>query len=128
MRQAFTETDYFRRNLRLVDVLVDEEALRDGETLHWLHYDLGHGYCTHDFFTQCAHRMACARCSFYLPKASTQAQLLEAKTHLRHMMQEMELTDGEVAAVEGDLTALETLIQTLQQVTTPDHGTEGGQP
>ena len=128
VRQAFTETDYFRRNLRLVDVLVDEEALRDGETLHWLHYDLGHGYCTHDFFTQCAHRMACARCSFYLPKASTQAQLLEAKTHLRHMMQEMELTDGEVAAVEGDLTALETLIQTLQQVTTPDHGTEGGQP
>ncbi len=72
--------------------------------------------------------MACARCSFYLPKDSTQAQLLEAKTNLRHMMQEMELTDEEMAAVEGDVTVLETLIHTLQQVATPDHDTEGGLP
>ena len=125
--QAYTETDYFRRNLRLVDVLVDEDALRAGETLHWLHYDLGHGYCTHDFFAQCAHRMACARCSFYLPKTSSQAQILEAKTHLRHMMQEIELTSEELSAVEGDLQALDRLLETLRQAATPDT-TTGEQP
>lgn len=117
---AYTRTDYFERNLRLVDVLVDQEAVRSGETHTWMHYDLGHGYCTHDFFAACAHRMACARCTFYLPKTSTQAQLLEAKTHLRRMMQEIDLTDDERAAVEGDIAALERLVTSLQNQAPPD--------
>ncbi len=32
----------------------------------WKFYDLGHGYCTYDFFEQCQHRMACAKCDFYM--------------------------------------------------------------
>lgn len=40
----------------------------------WKFYDLGHGYRTYDFFDQCPHRMACAKCSFYLPKHSSQMQ------------------------------------------------------
>ncbi len=120
LADTYTDTDYFERNLRLVDVLVDQEAISAGATDHWLHYDLGHGYCNNDFFVHCAHRMACARCTFYLPKDSTQAQLLEAKRHLRHMMQSIELTDAEVAAVSGDLEALDNLLQSLQSVATPD--------
>ena len=120
LADTYMDTDYFERNLRLVDVLVDQNAIRNGATDHWLHYDLGHGYCNNDFFVHCAHRMACARCTFYLPKGSTQAQLLEAKRHLRHMMQSIELTDAEVAAVSGDLNAVENLLQSLQTVATPD--------
>lgn len=118
--EAYTSSDYFERNLRLVDVLVDQDAVRSGETATWMHYDLGHGYCTHDFFAACVHRMACARCTFYLPKSSTQAQLLEAKTNLRRMMQEIALTDEETAAVEGDIAALEGLVASLRNQTTPD--------
>jgi integrase len=124
LADTYADTDYFERNLRLIDVLVDQDAIHNGATDHWLHYDLGHGYCNNDFFVHCAHRMACARCTFYLPKDSTQAQLLEAKGHLRHMMQSIELTDAEVAAVSGDLEALENLLQSLQSVSTPDGQTQ----
>ena len=118
--QAYTDTDYFERNLRMVDVLLDQNAVLSGATDNWLHYDLGHGYCSNDFFVKCAHRMACARCSFYLPKTSSKAQMLEASTNIRRMMQEIELTDEEIAATEGDLIALERLIATLETVPTPD--------
>lgn len=118
--QAYTRSDYFERNLRLVQVLVDQDAVRSGETDTWMHYDLGHGYCTHDFFAACVHRMACARCTFYLSRSSTQAQMLEAKTNLRRMMQEIKLTDEETAAVEGDIAALEHLVVSLRNRSTPD--------
>ena len=52
----------------------------------WQFYDLGHGYCSYSFFEQCPHRMACARCDFYLPKHSGKAQLLEAKDNLQRML------------------------------------------
>lgn len=75
---------YFARNLRAVEILVDQDAVRTGRAAGeaWKHYDLGHGYCTYDFFDQCAHRMACARCAFYLSKSSAKAMLLEGKANL----------------------------------------------
>ncbi len=45
--------------------------------------------------------MACAKCSFYLPKESTKAQLLEAKANLLRLRQDIPLADAELAAVEG---------------------------
>ena len=57
----------------------------------WKFYDLGHGYCTYDFFEQCPHRMACAKCDFYMPKDSTAALLLEGKEHLLRLLQEIPL-------------------------------------
>jgi hypothetical protein len=69
--------------VRTIEVLVDRDAVTSGAAIDdepWQHYDLGHGYCTYTFFEQCPHRMACARCDFYLPKDSTKSQLLEAKT------------------------------------------------
>jgi len=77
------------------------------------------GQSTYDFFDQCLHRMACAKCSFYAPKESTQAQLLEAKTNLERMMQEIPLREEERAAVEDGLVAVEKLCARLLDVPTP---------
>jgi hypothetical protein len=71
------------------------------------------------FFDQCPHRMACAKCSFYVPKESIQAQLLEAKTNLERMIQEVPLREEERAAVEDGLVAVENLYARLLDVPTP---------
>ena len=64
--------------------------------------------------------MACAKCAFYIPKNSSAAQVLEAKTNLQHMLQEIPLSDAEVAAVEDGLQALEQLRLRLLDVPTPE--------
>jgi hypothetical protein len=83
------------------------------------YFDLGHGYCTYSFFEQCPHRMACARCDFYLPKDSSRAQLLEAKDNLQRMLAQIPLTDDERYAVEDGAAAVERLIARLADVPTP---------
>jgi len=45
--------------------------------------------------------------------------LVESKTHLQRMQQAIPLTDEELAAVEGDLTATEQLIAGLAAIPTP---------
>lgn len=94
LARAFTEAGYFERNTRMIEVLIDQEAIRNGAAAAgepWKFYDLGHGYCTYEFFEQCPHRMACAQCSFYQPKGSSQAQMLEAKANLQRMLQAIPL-------------------------------------
>jgi hypothetical protein len=63
--------------------------------------------------------MACAKCSFYLPKDSTKAQLLEAKANLLRLRQEIPLAEAELAAVEEGVVAYERLLATLADVPTP---------
>ena len=63
--------------------------------------------------------MACARCDFYIPKPSSEAQLLEAKNGLQRMLVEIPLTDEERAAVEGDEQAVGRLIDLLADTRTP---------
>ncbi len=63
--------------------------------------------------------MACAPCSFYRPKGSTQAQRLEGKTNLLHLLQEIPLNEEERAAVEDGIEAMEKLCQQLADVPTP---------
>jgi hypothetical protein len=53
-------------------------------------------------------RMACAKCSFYLPKESTAAALLEGKSNLLRMRQEIPLTEAEIAALDDGVYALES--------------------
>jgi len=84
----------------------------------WQYFDLGHGYCAYSFFEQCPHRMACARCDFYLPKDSSRAQLLEARNNLQKMLAQIPLTDDERAAVEEGTAAVEKLIKRLRDVPT----------
>ncbi|MCA1697749.1 MAG: hypothetical protein LC790_02130, partial [Actinobacteria bacterium] len=96
-----------------VDLLFAHRGARIG------FYDLGHGYCSYSFFEQCPHRMACARCDFYLPKDSTRGQLLEANTSLQRMLVEIPLTDDERAAVTDDHNAVKRLLDRLADTPTP---------
>jgi hypothetical protein len=107
--------------VRAIDVLIDREVVVSGKAEHepWKFYDLGHGYCTYDFFDQCPHRMACAKCGFYVAKGSSRAQLLEGKESLLRMRQEIPLNEGELAAVDDGLAALERLLDQLADVATP---------
>lgn len=121
LMKSYADAGYFSRNLRAIEVLIDQESVRKGRAITepWKFYDLGHGYCSYDFFEQCPHRMACAKCSFYLPKESTAAALLEGKSNLLRMRQEIPLTDAEIAAVDDGVFALESLLSRLEGIPTP---------
>jgi Phage integrase family len=126
LAKSKAKAEYFERNLRLIDVLIDQEAIKSGAAASgevWRYYDLGHGLCTYDFFDTCPHRMACAKCSFYVPKGSSLEQILEGKANLLRMKQELSLTEEEVAAVDDGLAALETLQQKLADIPTPGGST-----
>lgn len=122
LAKSYTDAGYFRRNVRTIEVLIDQDVIKSGAAAlgeSWRFYDLGHGYCTYDFFDQCPHRMACAKCAFYRPKGSSQAQMLEAKANLLRMKQEIPLTEEEQAAVEDGLAALDHLCEKLVDIPTP---------
>ncbi len=121
LAKSYSDAGYFARNLRAIEVLVDQELVRNGRAANepWKFYDLGPGYCTYDFFDQCPHRMACAKCSFYLPKDSTKAHLLEARANLLRLRQDIPLADAELSAVEDGHTAYEQLLAKLADVPTP---------
>jgi integrase len=121
LARAYTEADYFKRNLRMMDVLIDQDAIKSGATdAPWRYYDLGHGLCSYEFFDQCPHRMACARCDFYIPKQSSRADLLTSKSGMVHMLQEMPLTDEERKAVDGDAAAIDQLLERLSDKPAPE--------
>lgn len=121
LAKSYADAGYFGRNLRAVEVLIDQEAVRSGVAANerWKYYDLGHGYCTYDFFEKCPHRMACAKCAFYLPKQSSRAQFLEGRTNLLRLRQEIPLADAEVEAVNDGIAAHERLVEKLADVPTP---------
>ena len=103
-------------------MLLDRDAITNGQASDakpFEFYDLGHGYCSYTFFEQCPHRMACARCDYYIPKQSSEAQLLEAKHGLQRMLLEISLTDNERAAAEGDQDAIDRLIAGLADTPPP---------
>ncbi len=76
-------------------------------------------YCSYNSFEQCPHRMACAKCSFYLPKESTAAALLEGKSNLSRMRQEIPVTDVDIAALDDGGFALGSLLSRLENISTP---------
>jgi hypothetical protein len=121
LAKAYADAGYFERNVRAIEVLVDQDTLKqaasDGEP--WRFYDLGHGLCSYEFFDQCAHRMACARCDFYRPRDSSLVQLLEAKSNILRFIQQIPLTDEERGVVDGDLIAIDRLTAKLADRPTP---------
>jgi hypothetical protein len=82
-------------------------------------YDLGHGYCTYDFFEQCQHLTAWAKCDFYMPKQSTAVLLFEGKDHLLRLLRKIPLGEEEQAAVEDGVAAYENLVSKLAHLPTP---------
>jgi integrase len=122
LAQAYKDAGYFSRNVRAIEVLVDRDAITNGAVANgspWRYYDLGHGWCSYEFFDQCPHRMVCARCDFYMPKDSARGQWLETRDGLLKMLQEIPLSDEERAAVDGDVQALNRLLERLKETPTP---------
>src|SRR5258708_6225854 len=102
LMKSYADAGYFSRNLRAIEILIDQDKVRSGVAADeaWKFYDLGHGYCTYDFFDQCPHRMAFAKCSFYMPKASTASALLEVKTTFSGMRKEFRLAHAHLARLD----------------------------
>jgi hypothetical protein len=77
LTKAYKDAGYFERNVRTIEVLIDRDAVASGQAAAdepWQHYDLGRRLCSYAFFEQCQHRIACAKCDFYIPKNSSRAQ------------------------------------------------------
>ncbi len=122
LAKAYADAGYFARNVRAIEVLIDQDSVKTGAAAAgspWRYYDLGHGLCTYEFFDQCPHRMACARCDFYVPKTSSLSQLIEAKGSLLRLLQQIPLTEDECTAADGDLRAVEQLMSKLATQPTP---------
>ena len=120
LAKAYTDAGYFERNARVVKVLIDRDQMKNPqEGVPWLHYDLGHGWCSFEFFDRCPHRMACARCDFYIPKASSRGQLLEAKDNVDHFLKAIPVTAEEQQAADGDRIAIDRLLARLDDEPTP---------
>ena len=113
---AFAKADQMAHMVR---VLIDQEAVLSGaarDGAPWKFYDLGHSYCTNAFWSTCPHRMACAGCSFNLPKSSAKGMVVEARASVTRLLEEVPLSPDERAAAEGDVTALDGMLAKLQDV------------
>jgi hypothetical protein len=115
----------FHRRTRLTQAIRTVAALVDtrpsaGDPV--VRYDLGHGWCTNDAYALCAHRMACARCSFYEPAPQFAEVLRRQRGRFVRMLQELELTEDERAAAEGDAAAIGKLLDNLAGTPAPDGG------
>lgn len=114
---AFHRSTKLTEELRCVRVLVDGRPGPDDPVLR---YDLGHGWCTNPAYAACAHRMACARCSFYETTEAFAPLLTQQAGRFVEMLQRLDLTDSERAAVEGDAGAVQVLLARLAGQPTPD--------
>jgi integrase len=113
---------YLEQNLATIEVLLDQDAVRSGAAARgepWKYYDLGHGYCLNDFWAECKHRMACARCPFYRPKESLADQLLEGQANLLRMLEFVQLTEEEKLLVTEGIELHQALIEQLADTPTP---------
>lgn len=113
---AFHRSTKLTEELRCVRVLVDGRPGPDDSVLR---YDLGHGWCTNPAYAACVHRMACARCSFYEPIEAFTPLLTQQAGRFVEMLQRLDLTDSERAAVEGDAGAVQILLTRLASQPTP---------
>jgi len=98
LAKSYQDAGYFARNLRAVEVLIDQGAVRRGGPPDepWKLYD------------------------FYVPKESSKAQSIEAKANLLRLRQEIPLNEDELRAVEDGITGHEKLVAKLISCPTPD--------
>jgi len=123
LAKKYAAADSWRRNLARIKVILDAGVLESDAAAQgaiYRAYDLGHGYCTDRFFSRCPHRMACARCGYYVPKDSTKGQLLEALGANESLYEEIPIRDEERRALEGDAEAIRHLVGGLQDTPAGD--------
>src|SRR5262249_59143856 len=80
-------------------------------------------YCRYEFFAQCPHRLACARCDYYEPKDSEEVLILEAEGNLVRLRQDLLLTEEEREAIDGDVAAFQRLRSRRWDTATPSGAT-----
>lgn len=117
LAKSYAKAGYLERNVRAIEVLIDQEAIRTGAAATgqpWRYYDLSHGYCSYDFFEQCPHRLACARCNFYIPKDSSKGQLLESRESIQRLLREAPLREEERAAAKQDFDTLGRIVSAIE--------------
>lgn len=116
------KTGYLEQNMATVEVLLDQDAVLSGAAARgepWKFYDLGHGFCSNTFWSECKHRMACARCPFYRPKTTSLEQLVEGKANLVRMLEYVKLTEDEKLLITEGIHLHQVLIEKLADVPTP---------
>jgi hypothetical protein len=85
----------------------------------WKYYDLGDGFCSWDFFAECFRRMACARCPCSVPKEPAKGRLLAVKEGISTMLEQLDLTDDEREALEGERAPVTALAQRPADIPMP---------
>jgi integrase len=123
LAKKYAAADSWRRNLARVKVILDADVIESGAAAQgavYRAYDLGHGYCTDRFFSRCPHRMACARCGYYVPKDSTKGELLAAAGANQMLYEEIPIRDEERLALDGDAEAIRQLVSRLNDVPAAD--------
>ena len=123
LAKKLSDAQYFRNNMARLNVIVDRNAIMDGSAAEgrpYMQYDLGHGYCGDRFFSRCPHRMACARCSYYTPKDSHKAELLEASKENERLSIDLALRGEEADALKGDNEAIRKLVSGLRDIPAND--------
>lgn len=117
LAKKYADSGYLERNMALIEVLLDVEALKADKSDAALYYEMGHGLCSNPYWHKCPYRMACVRCEFYV--AGEQAQYVRAKKGVRRMLEQIPLTDEERRAAEGDERALDELLKKNADAPTP---------
>ena len=113
---------YLEQNLATVEVLLNQEAILSGAAAGgemWKYYDLGHGYCTNPFWVSCAHRMVCAKCSYYAPKEEIQKLSEEGKVNLTRMLEFVSLTEDEKLLVTEGIELHQGIAERLAHLPIP---------
>ena len=121
LAKSYQDTGYLARNIRAVEVPINENAVWRGSLPDepWKLYDLGHGYCSYDFFDQCPRRMACARCDFYVPKQSSKAPNHQIEGQSATADAGDPVSDDELRAVEDGIAGHERLVTKLASCSPP---------
>jgi len=74
LAQAYKEAGYFSRNVRAIEVLIDQNAITSGAAASgtpWRFYDLGHGWCRYEFLINAHTAWLVLAVIFMCPKSQT---------------------------------------------------------
>jgi integrase len=116
LAKKYAESGYLERNAAMVEVLLDVEALAEGDETA-LYYELGHGLCANPYWHKCHYRMACVKCPMYVPGEG--AQYVRAKEGVRRMLETIPLNEDERRAAEGDEEALKGIVEKKAEIPMP---------
>jgi integrase len=132
LAESYLKATSHGSSLRNISLLLNETAIKDGSAAdgaNYKAYDLGHGLCTYDFFSECPHRLSCIRCGFYEPKAEMLEKWQEAKANIVRYYEEFAINDEDMElAITGDIEALDRLIERLANTAAPDGTIRGNRP